>query len=109
MQNIPISGVGRTVLICPTGDASAPKRQVWLSAAVLDLRGPGWIQAYAQGTASGIDEWRWTETDLAPGPHNLLRRPWRELTNNTTHLVVSWDLSRASEGGMLCLETRPRT
>lgn len=109
MQNISIRGTGRTVLICPTGEASALNRQVWLSAAALDLRGPGWIQVYAQGSAGGVNEWRWTEADLAPGPHNLLRRPWRELENRTTHLVVSWDLSKATEGGTLCLETRTRT
>lgn len=104
-----VSGRGRKVIICPTGSMSANKREAWLSAAVAALTGPGWIQVYAQGPVRGVNDWRWTEKDLAPAPppDNHVRRPWKQIKDGTTHLVVSWDLGNASEGASLCLETIP--
>lgn len=106
VHNIKINDTGRVLLICPTGDAAANKRQAWLSAALLDLAGTAWIQVYAQGMTGGTDAWRWTEADLAMGSDNLVRRVWKEIPNNTSHLIISWDVSGAPGGGALCLETK---
>jgi hypothetical protein len=108
LDNIPIRGKGRIVLGCPTGDLSANKRLAWLSAVVLDLGNtPAWVQVYAQGSAAGVGDWRWTEKDLAAHPDNYLPRAWKDVPANTSHLIVSWDVSAAPDGGVLCLETRP--
>jgi hypothetical protein len=107
VQNWHISGKGRQVIICPTGSASANRRQAWLSAAAATLNGAAWIRVFAQGASGGINDWTWAESALAPTPQNLVRRPYVELKDKTTHLVVSWDLSNAPEGAALCLETRP--
>ncbi|MGH3915958.1 MAG: peptidoglycan recognition protein family protein [Pseudonocardiaceae bacterium] len=106
VQNYPISGTGRMVLICPTGDAAANNRHAWLSAAVLD--GTGSIRVFAQGARQGIHDWWWNEQELATTADNLLRRPWMQLRSGVTHLVISWDLTKAKGGGVLCLETRPQ-
>lgn len=106
VQNYPIHGVGRMVLVCPVGDASADRRQAWLSASVLD--GTGSIRVFAQGDEHGVHDWLWSEEDLTPTEDHLVRRPWMELRNGVTKLVISWDLSQAPGGGVLCLETKPR-
>lgn len=105
MQNFPISGRGRMVLVCPTGDAAANKRLAWLSAAVLD--GTGSVRVFAQGAKAGIHDWWWSEGELANTPDNHVKRLVKPLQNGVTHLVVSWDLTKAT-GGVLCLETKPQ-
>lgn len=108
VQNFPISGTGRKVLICPTGDAAASsKRQAWLSAAVLD--GTGSIRVFAQGDQHGIHDWWWNEQELATTPDNHVKRLHKQLQNNVTHLIITWDLTKAKGGGVLCLETKPQT
>lgn len=106
VQNFPISDTGRMVLICPTGDAAANNRDAWLSAAVLD--GTGSIRVFAQGAKNGIHDWWWNEDELTTTPENLVQRQAMELRNGVTHLLISWDLTKAKGGGVLCLETRPR-
>lgn len=100
---------GRIVLGCPTGDLAANKRKAWLSAILIDLHGPAWVQVFAQGASGGRDQWRWTENDLRARNDNFLPRAVREIPPETSHLIVSWDLSSAPEGGTLMLETRPTT
>lgn len=108
MQNYPITGKGRMVLDCPTGSAAANDRKAWLSATLLDpTDGNAWVQVYAQGDARGVNSWRWAGTDLKAAADNNLARPWKELTDGTTKLVISWDLT-TSPGGTLCLETQPQ-
>lgn len=105
MRDYYISGKGRIPIIIPTGDAALNKRRAWLSALVVNLAGTAWIQVYAQGVGRGLNDWRWTEKDLTPNAQNLAPRPWKELLSGTSHLIVSWDLTNAPEGGVLTMET----
>lgn len=107
VDNIFISGTGRRIIGCPTGSAAENRRRAWLSAIVIDLHGPAWVQVFAQGDEHGIEDWRWTEKELGARPDNLLPRARRVLADGTSHLIVSWDLTKAPEGGTLLLETRP--
>lgn len=107
MQNFPISGRGRMVLVCPTGDAAANKRLAWLSAAVLD--GTGSVRVFAQGAKAGIHDWWWNEAEMATTPDNHVKRLVKEVQNNVTHLLISWDFTKAAGGGVLCLETKPQS
>lgn len=105
IENYLISGAGSRVLLCPVGSASADNRQAWLSASTLD--GGHWITVYAQGDTGGKHNWTWTGEDLTPNADNLVPRPWIELMDGVTKLVVSWDLTGHKDGA-LCLETLPR-
>ncbi|MGH3910764.1 MAG: N-acetylmuramoyl-L-alanine amidase [Pseudonocardiaceae bacterium] len=106
VQNYPIDGQGRMVRLCPVGSASADRRQAWLSASLPS--GTGSIRVFAQGDTAGVHDWTWGEGDLTPAKDGLVRRPVKELKDGVTKLVISWDLRKAPEGGVLCLETRPR-
>lgn len=109
MHNLAISGTGRIVLACPTGPLAANKRQAWLSAVVLDLKKPGWVQVYAQGADAGVADWRWTEQQLGVRADNFMPRAVREIPPGVSHVIVSWDITAAPEGGTLCLETKTGT
>ena len=109
LQNILIRDTGRMVLGCPTGSQAENGRRAWLSAIVLDLKGKAWVQVYAQGANGGTGTWLWTDDHLRARPDNLLPRAVSSLPDNTSHLIVSWDIRMAPEGGTLLLETRPAT
>jgi hypothetical protein len=98
---------GRITIGCPTGDLSITKRRAWLSATAVELRGKGWIRVFAQGSSAGVGDWGWTERELMSRPDHYIPRAWREVPKNTSHLVVSWDLSTCPEGGTVILETQP--
>lgn len=106
VDNYPIKGSGGMVLLCPTGGMSADKRQAWLSASLFD--GTGSIRVYAQGDSIGIHDWTWGTDILTPKKDNLLARPVVELWDGVTKLVITWEL-QSLQGGVICLETKPRS
>lgn len=99
------SGKGREAIPCPTGSASANNRKVFVSVTASSVTGPAWVQIFAQSFQAGIDDWKWTEKELTPSAQNLVQRPWKQVKSGTSHLVISWDLTNASEGATLLLET----
>lgn len=105
--NREISGTGRIIWDCPVGSAAADQRDAWLSASVLDATGPVWVRVFAQSDAGGINSWRWDTTALTQDVNNNYKRPWTQLKDKTTKLIISWDVT-ASAGGVLCLETKPK-
>lgn len=105
--NREISGTGRIIWNCPVGSVAADQRNAWLSASVLSATGPVWIQVYAQGDNGGINSWKWDTAVLTQDQTNNYKRPYVQLKDKTTKLVISWDVT-ASAGGVLCLETKPQ-
>lgn len=99
VHNHTIRGQGALKLICPVGRASATTARAWMSASLAD--GEGTIRVWAQDDDSGVNDWTW-KLAIRDGRSN---RPWTELRDGTTQLVIQHDLTGT---GTVCLETLAR-
>lgn len=96
IENIPFSGTGTFGFILPVGKASGITARAWLSAA--SQSGNGTIKVFAQGDKSGIADWTWS---LAV-KNGLSNRPYKELPDGTTQVIVQHNLPGS---GVICYET----
>lgn len=99
VENHIVRGNGTLKLICPVGKASGVVARAFLSAALAD--GQGTIRVFAQDDDSGVNDWTWT-LGIRDGRSD---RPYRELADGTTQLVIQHNLTGS---GTLCLETIPK-
>lgn len=96
VENHVIRGTGILKLVCTVGKASSTTARAWLSAALAD--GTGSIRVFAQDDDSGINDWTWNLA-IRDGRSD---RPWAELRDGTTQLVIQYNLTGS---GAVCLET----
>lgn len=107
IPGIDISGVGRKIIEAPVGSADGYSgRRITVSVSALDLKGAGKVKIYCQSDTAGIEDWTWTEKDLAPSKDNVYPRKYRELKDGTTKIIIDWDLQNAVDG-TLTLEIKP--
>jgi hypothetical protein len=108
LTDFDISGTGRRVISVTSGSASSIFGQAWLSATLLDVIGPCWIQVYIQGDKGGLVDWKWTDVDLKQTPDNNYKRVVHPpLPDGATKAIVSWDVTK-SAGGVVTREMKPK-
>jgi N-acetylmuramoyl-L-alanine amidase len=109
IDNHPLRGQGRLILLYPIGSAGADNIEAWVSASSFTKLGAGeHIEVFAQGDQGGKHNWKWVAGDLDPNTQNLRKRPGVYLQDGVTKLVVTWDLRSSDNVGVLCVESRKR-
>lgn len=99
IDNVAFSGTGSFGLIVPVGKASGITARAWVSAT--SRSGNGTVKVYAQSDKAGIADWEWSLT-IKDG---LSNRPYKELPDGTTQLVIQHNLPGA---GVIGIETQAK-